>query len=163
MIRSIDPARFAREGAHLEGTLSPDQLPRLVEELFDARGRVGYRLDGAIGPKGEPALHVVLELDVAGICQRCMEQLPLQLTTDRRLFFRADAGEFDPAVEEEDDVDVLPLAASVDVLDLIDQEAVLSLPIAPRHEEAQCAVRTNEESGSEKASPFAALSRLKRT
>jgi uncharacterized protein len=160
---TIDPARFAREGGLLTGTMSPAQLPRLADELFDEAGEVDYRVQGLLTAKGEPALRVKLAIDVALPCQRCMERLPVKLDVERTLVFSREIAELEPASEEEDEVDVIPLVASLDVLDLIDQEVMLSLPIAPRHDEDVCEAQVDGGPESAEASPFSVLSQLKRT
>jgi len=160
---TIDPARFAREGALLTGTILPAQLPRLAEELFDEKGVIGYRVQGLLTAKGEHAVHVELAIDVALPCQRCMERLPVKLEVGRTLIFSREIGELESTAEEEDEVDSVPLVASLDVLDLIDQEVMLSLPIAPRHDENVCEAKLDSGSESAEVSPFSVLSQLKRT
>ena len=161
--RTIDPARFARDGALLTGSASPAQLRRLAEELFDERAAVDYRVQGLLTAKGEPALRVELAIDVALTCQRCMERLPVKLDVGRTLVLSRELGELEPVAEEEDEVDTIPLVASLDVLDLIDQEVMLSLPIAPRHDDNVCEAQQGGDPESAQASPFSVLSQLKRT
>jgi uncharacterized protein len=138
-------------------------LPRLAEQLFDQEGTVDYSLDGMISAKGDPALRVGLTIEVAVACNRCMERLPLKLDAIRTLIFSRGLSEFDALDDEDDEVDQVPLVARLDVLDLIDQEVMLSLPIAPRHAEAVCAVRIDDEADAQPPSPFSVLSKLKRT
>src|SRR5215207_37487 len=160
---TIDPARVARDGAVLTGTVSPAQLPRLAEELFDEQGAIHYRVQGLLTAKGEPALRVDLAIDVVLTCQRCMERLPVKLDVGRTLVLRRELGELEPVAEEEDEVDTIPLVASLDVLDLIDQEVMLSLPIAPRHDDDVCEAQLDGNQESAQVSPFSVLSQLKRT
>jgi uncharacterized protein len=162
-VGTIDPARFARDGALLTGTMSPAQLPRLAEELFDEEGTVGYRVQGLVTAKGEPALRVGLAIDIALRCQRCMERLSIKLDVGRTLVLSRKLGELEPVAEEEDEVDAIPLVASLDILDLIDQEVMLSLPLAPRHDDDVCEVQLDGNPESAQASPFSVLAQLKRT
>jgi uncharacterized protein len=50
----------------------------------------------------------------------------------------------------------------LDLLALIEDEVILSLPLAPRHDEGQCESVERRKSD-EKPSPFAVLAKLKRT
>ncbi len=66
-----------------------------------------------------------------------------------------------PAPEDErDDEDFLPIQAEMSVLELMEDELLLALPIAPKHEEGEC---SNESSINEykKPNPFAKLEMLK--
>ena len=160
---TIDPARFARDGGHLRGSVSPARLPRLAGELFDEQGVVDYAVKGLLTHKDEPALRVELTVDLGLACQRCMERLPLKLDVARTLVLSRHLGELDSVADEDDDVDAIPLVPALDVMDLIDQEVMLSLPIAPRHADGACEARPEGEVDSTPASPFSVLSRLKRT
>ncbi len=160
---TIDPARFARDGGHLTGSVSPACLPRLAQELFDEQGVVDYVVKGLLTHKDEPALRVELTVDLGVACQRCMERLRLKLDVARTLVLSRDLGELDSVADEDDDVDAIPLVPALDVMDLIDQEVMLSLPIAPRHADGACEARPEGEVDSTPASPFSVLSQLKRT
>jgi DUF177 domain-containing protein len=160
---AIDPTRFARDGARFTGALSPAQLPRIAQELFDDSGAVGYQVEGFITPKGEPALRLELTIEIAVPCQRCMDRLPIRLEVARTLILSRDVEELESVAEEEDDVDSIPLVATLDLLGLIDEEVMLSLPLAPRHADDECQARGASEQGATGASPFSVLSRLKRT
>jgi uncharacterized protein len=159
----IDPARFARDGGQLRGSVSPACLPRLARELFDEQGAVDYAVKGLLTHKDEPALRVELAVDLGVACQRCMERLPLKLDVARTLVLSRHLGELDSVADEDDDVDAIPLVPALDVMDLIDQEVMLLLPIAPRHADGACEARPEGEVDSTPASPFSVLSQLKRT
>ena len=160
---AIDPTSFARDGSRLTGVVAPAQLPRVAQELFDDSGAVDYRIEGSVTPKGEPALRVELAVDIAVRCQRCMERLPIRLDVGHTVVLSREVEELEPVSEEPEDVDSIPLVASVDLLDLIDQEVMLSLPLAPRHADGECEGRLGTGQDLTTASPFAVLSQLKRT
>jgi uncharacterized protein len=160
---TIDPGRFARDGACLTGSVIPAQLPRVAEAVFDESGTVGYRIEGALTFKGEPELRVELAIDLVLSCQRCLERLPIQLTVARTLVLSRGLDELAAVADEEDDVDAIPLVSALDVLDLVDQEVTLSLPIAPRHPDGACEARHEGDPASPPASPFSVLSQLKQT
>jgi DUF177 domain-containing protein len=160
---AIDPIRFARDRSRLTGVVAPAQLPRVARELFDESGAVDYRVEGSLTPKGEPALRVDLAVEIAVPCQRCMERLPIRLDIGHTVVLSREVEELEPVSEEDEDVDSIPLVATVDLLDLIDQEVMLSLPLAPRHADGECEARPDTGPDLTKASPFAVLSQLKRT
>jgi uncharacterized protein len=160
---TINPAHFARDQSCLTGSVSPAQLARVAEVVFDESGTVGYRLQGALTFKGEPELRVGLDIDLVLPCQRCMERMPIQLKVARTLVLSRGLDELAAVEDEEDDIDAIPLVSALDVFDLIDQEVMLSLPIAPRHPDGECEARHEGDPPSPQASPFSVLSQLKQT
>jgi uncharacterized protein len=160
--RAIDPARVARERSTVTGVLAVAQLPRLADLLFDRDGAVNYAVQGDTSAKGEPVLRVHLTADLAVSCQRCLERLPVHLDIKRDLVLVAEAVGLDPLEDEEDDMDAIPSVASLDLHDLLEQEIVLSVPMAPRHPENACDIHPEAVKIGEPASPFSTLARLKR-
>jgi uncharacterized protein len=158
---TIDPVRFAREESHVTGVLKLDLLPRLADVLFDHEGGVIYAVAGYTTGNGQPALHIRLQANLGLRCQRCLERLPLQFDTERDVVLVAGAGEVAAGDEEDDDIDTIPGVASLDLLDLIEQEVVLSLPMAPRHAEDGCATQPSAAAVTVQDSPFSALAGLK--
>ena len=157
----IDPARFARDEARLSGMLSLTRLPRLADVLFDQQGNINYELRGYTNANGQPALHLSVGGDLAVRCQRCLERLPLHIDVTRDLVLVAGARETEPVDDEDDDTDTIPGVTALDVLDLVEQEVVLSLPMAPRHPEAACEAQLAAQTGTA-TSPFSALAGLKK-
>ena len=160
--RAIDPARFAREKARVTGVLAVAQLPRLADLLFGREGVVSYAVEGDTSAKGQPVLRIHLTADLAVSCQRCLQRLPLHLDVRRDLVVVAPATELDPLEDEDDDTDAIASVGSLDLNDLLEQEIVLSVPMAPRHPENACGIQPGATKIGEAASPFSALARLKR-
>ena len=161
--RAIDPARFARDRSRVTGLLAVDQLPRLADLLFSREGVVSYSVEGDTSANGQPMLRIRLSGDLAVSCQRCLDRLPLHLDVQRDLVLVAAAAGVDPLEDEDDDTDAIPSTGSLDLHDLLEQEIVLSVPMAPRHPENACGIQPADEKGGDAAgSPFSALMRFKR-
>jgi uncharacterized protein len=158
----IDPVRFARDGSSVAGELSLSRMPRLKDLLSDREGAVGYAVQGYMSAKGRPVLRVSLTADLAVPCQRCLEQLRLHVDTCREIVLLPNATDADPTEEEDDDIDFMPSTSSLDLHDLVEQEVVLSLPMAPRHAEAACRLQPGAMNTGERSSPFSALAGLKK-
>lgn len=162
---TVDPARFARDRSRVTGTLVPQQLPRVLEELFDEKGGIGYDVAGYVSDSGAPCLRIHLTIDLAARCQRCLDRLPLHFEVERNVVLvdgaqATEQADDDDPDHENDDIDTIPLTRALDLKDLVEEEIVLSLPMAPRHPESECAGRSDQ--ASERSdSPFAALSGLK--
>jgi uncharacterized protein len=165
----IEPRKFAREGASVGESLGAQTLHRLAELLFDSpdgRGQQGraieYRVTGFITPKGEPALRLEVSGEVSLRCQRCMERLSFPLTLRREIVLAADVDGFEQPADEEEFVDTIPAMDRVDLRELVEEEILLALPMAPRHPAGECRLRPVEQVGAQgSASPFAVLARLK--
>jgi len=158
----IDPQRFARDGATLSGEVSPARLGRLQDELVDNDGTVRYRVSGFLSERGDPALRLELSGQLGLRCQRCLGRLAFTLEVDRDLVFASSAHEFEQREDEDDGVDVIPLVPRLDLLQLIEDEVLLSMPMAPRHLDGACEGQQAQQRGrSSSASPFAALAKLK--
>jgi uncharacterized protein len=94
-------------------------------------------------------------------CQRCLERLPLHLDVERDLVLVADMRELEPRDDEDDDTDAIPGVASLDLREVIEEEILLSLPMAPRHPEDGCTAQPGASGAGGSDSPFSALAGLK--
>jgi DUF177 domain-containing protein len=135
----IDSLEFARAGQALQGSIPVASLARLEDCLYDPAGNLQFAVTG--GRDDERRL--VLLLNVSGVlhlqCQRCLGQLvyPLQLSTTLRLVRPgANLKEMDADPEAPDCVEA---GTELDVVNLIEDEILLSLPLSPRHAEGACA------------------------
>lgn len=155
----IDSLDFARKGMETSGEVPMAELPRMAELLTDNEGKISYVLRGFVGMDGKP----LLELTLNGVCnlrcQRCLKTLiyPVKLVSSLRLVTESQLDESDI---EDDEVDNIPADKRLDVLALLEEELLLSLPIAPKHEPGICQIEA--EGLSRSASPFAVLSGLKK-
>lgn len=155
-----DPFKFAAEGRKLSGTIPSADLRRLADVLLDASGEVAYELSGELGVDRKPRLR----LRATGVfplqCQRCLGRMewPLNIET---LLELVRPGQAIPEGElENDEFDVIEATPDLDVRALVEDEIVLAVPIAPRHE--KCDVPRPSD-GAEKKSPFAALEKLRKS
>jgi len=96
-------------------------------------------------------------------CQRCLDALAYKLEIVSTLELAKDADDFFPLEGEEDTVDIIPANTAMDVQALVEEEVLLSLPIAPLHPSASCCT-TNQrrQNGAGEANPFGVLAKLKK-
>jgi uncharacterized protein len=159
--RVIDAGRFAREHWRASGVVALAQLPRLHDILFDREGAVSYAVEGYMSAEGRPALRISLTAELALRCQRCLERLPLRLDVQRDLVLVPEASELDALEDEDDDTDAIPGVGPLDLHDLLEQEIVLSAPMAPRHPGDACGLLPVTASVGDASPRFAALAGLK--
>jgi uncharacterized protein len=155
--RISDAFAFARDGRVLEGTLAVADLERLHDLLAELAGEVTFRLQGF---KGERRTHAAVGgFGLAPLaCQRCLEAVPCDLDVDSLLELVPEGADLSQDELEDDTRDFLPVVRELDVAELVEDEILLALPVAPRHE--KCGLPGAADAG-ERINPFAALSGLK--
>lgn len=154
----INSLSFAREGRSLQGELPFFDLERLQDVLADLSGTVRYSLQGRVSRQGKPQLSLKVEGTAPVICQRCLGLYGFPLSIASTLELLADEADISQDELEDDTRDFLVAQMEMDVAALIEDEIILALPAAPRHEE--CELPGSSERGT-KVSPFAVLSALK--
>jgi uncharacterized protein len=156
--RISDSFAFARDGRVLEGTLAVSSLERLHDLLAEVSGELVFRITGCKGERGQ----FMLQLEVSGVlllaCQRCLEAIPFELDVDSLLELIPADAELSQEELEDDTRDFLPVAGELEVAELVEDEVLLALPVAPRHE--RCGLPGAADAG-ERINPFAALTGLK--
>lgn len=135
----IDTADFTRVGATLAGAVSVAELVRLVDLLANEEGEIAWTLSGSRRRRADGGADASLALTVRGrVWQRCVRCLePVCADLDETRVFRIAASEAQAAREdaEDEEFDVLAADARFDVLGLVEDETIMALPIAPRHED----------------------------
>jgi uncharacterized protein len=158
--QAIDGLRFALEGQRLQGNLPLSRLPRVAAELLDPAGSVSYELKGFVDGRGRPGIEVQTRARFALVCQRCLNGLDFDLDRHTRFMLVADEAALPELGEEETETEAVPIEAVASLDDLIEQEILLGLPIAPSHPDGVCTAPDRPQ-GAEPDSPFAVLRRLK--
>ena len=156
----IDGLKFAREGQRLQGTLPLSGLPGVAAELLDPAGRVSFELTGFVDSRGKPGIEVQTRARIALVCQRCLNRLDFDLDRHTRFMLVAAEAALPQLGEEDTETEAVPIDTVANVADLVEQEILLGLPIAPSHPEGQCAPPDGPRS-IEPDSPFAVLRQLK--
>ena len=167
--RRLHVTVFAQEGATLQETAILQDFPRLCRESPLASGQtpVQWRAQASVDPSpGQaPAIRLDLHAQVAlpVQCQRCMQPMEETVTVERTFRFAPDeatAARLDEELEE----DVLVCSRHFDLLDLVEDELIMALPLAPRHAACQPATPLGDPSAANDSPPhpFAALQQLKK-
>jgi uncharacterized protein len=170
--RKLDIKAFAEEGAHLQGE---QRLREHVRLLAETQGR-GAELPVAWTVRGEirNPLHVQPEIwlhlqAVATLpltCQRCLASVDMPVSVDRSFRFVSDE-EVAAAQDEESEEDVLALSRNFDLVELVEDEMLMEMPLAPRHETCPVPVKLAAEdpdfvsASAQRENPFAVLGKLK--
>ena len=116
----------------------------------------------------QPEIWVHLQADtrLPLVCQRCLLPVDVPVAVDRSFRFVADEATA-AAQDDEAEEDLLALSRSFDLLELIEDELLMELPVAPRHEVCPEPVKMStadaafDAAAPQKEHPFAVLGRLK--
>lgn len=156
----IDSLDFAVNGMQIDTQVPFAELPRLLDVLDNPQGVLHYTLQGGLDSLGRP----VLDVSINGVCQlrcqRCLNGMDYAIQHEARLLL-CDQAALD-VLEDEEEFDGILADAHLDVLALLEDEILLSLPIAPKHESGACQVAEGEGKQKDERHPFAALEKLKR-
>ena len=172
----LDAWRFAQAGAHLEGEEPLSAFRRLAEDLHSpvaTDAHVRWSADGALreaagGGAPQAWLHLQAQTQVPLTCQRCLAAVQEFVEVDRWFRFVADEAAAE-ALDDEVEEDLLALEPRPSLIELLEDELILSLPLVPLHTEcpqplpagAPPAGGAEPAEGSERPHPFAALAKLK--
>ncbi|MDP2762309.1 MAG: YceD family protein [Sideroxyarcus sp.] len=180
----IDSLDFAGNARQISGEAPVAELPRLLDALENSQGILKYTVRGGVDKQGIPRLDVSISGNCQLRCQRCLGAMEHVVRIDTRLLLRdqasLDALDSDVAGGEEEEFDSILADTHLDVLDMLEEEVLLSLPIAPKHElghelgACQAAGGENkplrpslpqaaQDRHEEERNPFAALAKLKRS
>ena len=154
----IDGFEFATAGATQEGKLPLSSFPRLQDVLVSDAGDVTYALRGVRDERGRASLHLSVRGTLQLRCQRCLGPLSHEVQAEQLLVLAASQTEIDAEPAAVDAPDRVLASKEMALRDLVEDELILSLPYAPRHDECE-AHPGGTEAGSDSAgsSPFAGL------
>jgi len=161
----FDSLEFARDERELSGDLPVAGLERLAKTLDTTGGDPGAlkvslkgRWDVSADGRAQPSLLLKVDGSLPMTCQRCLQPMDVPVAIDTRLLLIS-PGESWPDDLEEGAFDAIPADAATVLMDLVEDEALLALPFAPRHERCELPARGGDKQA---ASPFAALAQLKK-
>ena len=143
----------------MTGSVPLRAFERIREVLHDDNGSINFELHFGKDEQGVVFIQGEFNVNLKVKCQRCMQPMDLPLQGEINLgVVNADGAQNFPDRYE-------PLSLSdneIPLEDLLEEEILLALPIAPAHERSQCKDnRLIEKYRRESASPFAVLKNFK--
>jgi uncharacterized protein len=155
----IECLEFARKGGVLDRSVGLDELPRLADLLETKAGFLSVRIEGWRDDEGKSWLQLNITGEPLLCCQRCLGGVRFPLRISSRLRLMAQGEDWPDEDLADDSADAIAAEPALVVLSLVEDEVLLALPIAPRHE--QCEAPAADAAGNESL-PFAALIALKK-
>ena len=157
---TIDTLDFARKALEIHDTIAVSQFSRLADCLSTPDGALEYRLAGYVDADRKSGLKLDIRGKLMLICQRCLGPMPFDLEAHAKFLIVRDEASIPEAEDEDDAIDYLVAETQMSVMALIEDELLLSLPLAPKHDTAVCGM-TDKLVESGKVSPFAKLEKFK--
>ncbi len=150
----IDGLEFARAGSKLQASWPVSDFPRLRDALRDETGNIDCEVVGIPEQLGRRALRLRLNGVLQLACQRCLEALAFPLRADVLLLLAETQAEIDAEPLTPDGPERVVAAKEMQVHALAEDELLLAMPIAPRHE--RCAAG-KAQAAATRHTPFAGL------
>lgn len=160
----IDAFAFCKKNERHEGEEAVAGLSRLAAETTDQAGTVKWSLAGGLNHFGHAQLTLSVSGEVNLVCQRCLSALPYQIDSESVIVLAKDESNADEieSMLDDDAIDVIVGSTAFDAHYLIEDEALLALPLAPKHSVCPDAkVSGSAEGSGVRPSPFAMLKDIK--
>jgi uncharacterized protein len=162
--KTVDPFKYADQNKVLEGSISVALMPRLLEIVANPVGEVKLVLEFDRDEQRIRVLKGSLSATLSLSCERCLEpvtktvesqfQLGIVLSDEKAKNL---PGYYEPLLVESE---------SIVLLDVVEEELILSLPMFAYHDNCKLEHSNDEgpdggQEGGEKPNPFSVLSELK--
>ena len=160
----VEPFRLANSAETLEGDVPLQDMLRLVEAIGSQEGTCHAQLEFGVDAQRRRYIQGKAQARVMMPCLRCMQPMPVMLDCSILLGMVTDESlaahlprEYDPLIVDQE---------RLDLLSVIEDELLLSLPQSVYHDDSECAVsRDRLQSGEIEESvapnPFSVLQGLK--
>jgi len=150
----IDGLEFARAAARLQGAWPVAEFLRLHDALRSTAGTLRYELCGVPEEQGRPTLRLKVGGALQLTCQRCLGALEFSLQMEVALRLATTQEEMDAEPLQADGPESILAGKEMRVQALVEDEVLLAIPIAPRHESCDSSAAGAE---GRKQTPFAGL------
>lgn len=159
----IDAFAFCRNGEQQAGKWRLSDLSRLRAECVSDDGDIAWTLVGEMSKQanGYPVLHLTVNGTVQLKCQRCLAPYVFQIKSDSKMLLAKDesaADQLDALFQDE--FEVIVGSKTCDVMVLIEDEALLALPLSAKHDVCPDEVKLDVFANGKKESPFAVLKKV---
>jgi uncharacterized protein len=157
------------------GFLTMSDMPRLAKEVSSVNPGDGFAwqmetyFEDSPGSEPRQILNLALKGCLHLVCQRCLQDCAVNLDEKRRFVLVATEAEADGYPLEDEEQEPLVASQHFNLLETIEDEILLSLPLIPKHPEGFCEPHAtvfgleDEDEGSDKReNPFNILKNMKK-
>ena len=161
----IDPFRLVRQKRILTGTIGLARMLRLLPQLQHAQGQAHVELEFGTDDMGVQFARGEVHTELPLVCQRCLQPMMYAVRAPIALGFVTQPRDAEAMPPHYDPIVVAEVP--IPLLDLIEDELLLALPIVATHDEGSCEAVVMQEPETtptpepERENPFAVLAQLK--
>ena len=131
----VDPRRFCKDAQSWEVQSEVSAFPRLALEF--TQGALFCRVIGRADQLGSLSLKVTVQGQVEMTCQRCLGAMQHTVEIDRVVYLARSEVEME-RLDEMPESDAILVGERLDLVDLVEDEVLLGLPLAAMHDAGQC-------------------------
>lgn len=151
----INNVEFAKSGQVIEQECDMKYLTRANDLLDGLSGKLKFTISGQVLDK--PVLNVLIYGKISTLCQNCLDPVEVVIEYNGVVPIFNNESELDEALFGEDAYshDGILADEQFNTLDFIEDEIIMLLPLAPKHESC-----TNVSYADAKVSPFSELKKI---
>ncbi|MDY3331673.1 MAG: YceD family protein [Pelistega sp.] len=168
MDKYVDLMDLVRLSQEVQGRVPVTVFSRLAEDLPEQveLTDVEWSIRGHQKPYGPALVTLRVVANPQLTCQRCLDLFHYAVDTEVVLEVVTSVKALNADVDESGEIDSqaydkILANKPIDILELVEDELILSLPYIPKHEECPELVELPEDNLEKKPSPFAVLEKLK--
>ncbi len=163
--RPIDVFEAARTASVVAGRVPLAAFERVRPSMPVLRGDLVYRFEGLTDPRGRAAARLHYEATVPLTCDRCGTVVDVPLQGQASYYFVRSESELARIPVDDSDEEPLLGSARFDLMELLEDELILALPLSPRHPDCEPpglpVVPDEAAAQPERPHPFASLAGFK--
>lgn len=165
--KRLDPIKSAQKRSSYEGVYAADEMQRLSGAVDSVLSDVSVKVEFLKDAQSLTYFHGTLAVQVMLVCQRCNQTYLYNVDT-KFCFSPVQGGEQTQELPDAYEPVEVDDHGIIDLFQLLEDEAILSLPIVALHENEDCKVLVDNmsfgviEPRPERVNPFAVLKELKR-
>jgi uncharacterized protein len=157
------------------GFLTMGDMPRLSKEVSSVNPGDGFawqmetHFEDSPGSEPRQILNLTLKGCLHLVCQRCLQDCAVNLDEKRRFVLVASEAEADDYPLEDEEQEPLVASQHFNLLETIEDEVLLSLPLIPKHPEGFCephatvfGLEDEDEGQDDRENPFNILKNMKK-
>ncbi len=133
----VDPRRFCKDAQSWEARSDVSAFPRLAHEF--TQGALFCRVTGRADRLGGLSLQLTIHGQVELTCQRCLGGMQHEVKIDRVVHLARTEVEVE-RLDALPDSDAILVGETLNLVDVVEDEVLLGLPLAPMHAAGECPV-----------------------
>lgn len=135
----INTRTFILNKENLSGIMDVKSLERLAE-IIDPNSNDNQQLHFNLIGNVDSKQHWLLDIKITGqlhlICTRCLESMVYEIECENSILVAKNQSELE-LLDESEELEVILTQKELKVLELLEEELLLSLPISPKHDDCE--------------------------